>query len=179
LTRLLVLGMLDVQPMSGYDIQQGLQLTDAERWGGVLIGSIYHALKKMEQEGYVAVTSIEQTGHRQKAVYSITEAGRIYLKALIQDALRASSVSYPSTLYSGLSFYQKLSPEECRKALEQQRSVLAEEYTAVKLGLEAKDAAMQHMIPPMVLLIMENMFSIIKQQQDFVDKALLLLETEQ
>ncbi|MDF2871142.1 MAG: hypothetical protein K0R05_2717, partial [Anaerocolumna sp.] len=32
---------------------------------------------------------------------------------------------------------------------------------------------------PMVLLIMENMFSIIKQQQDFVDKALLLLETEQ
>lgn len=46
MTRLLVLGMLNVQPMSGYDVQQGLQMTDAERWGGVLIGSIYHALKK-------------------------------------------------------------------------------------------------------------------------------------
>ncbi len=153
-------------------------MTDAERWGGVLIGSIYHALKKMEQEGYVAVTSIEQTGHRQKAIYSITDTGRTYLQTLIKDSLRASSVLYPSTLYSGLSFYEKLSAEECRKALEEQRVALNDEYMAVKRGLEAKDAAMQHIIPPMVLLIMENMFAIIKQQQDFVDKALALLEKE-
>lgn len=178
MTRLLVLGILDVQPMSGYDIQQTLQMTDAERWGGVLIGSIYHALKKMEQEGYVAVASIEQTGHRQKAVYSITETGRTYLQTLIKDSLKASSVLYPSTLYSGLSFYEKLPVDECRKALEEQRITLKDEYSAVKRGLEAKDAAMQHNIPPMVNLIMENMFSIIKQQQDFVDKALLLLEKE-
>lgn len=178
LTRLLVLGILDVQPMSGYEIQQALQMTDAERWGGVLIGSIYHALKKMEQEGYVEITSIELTGHRQKAVYAITESGRNYLQTLIQDSLKASSVLYPSTLYSGLSFYEKLSAEECRKALEEQRVVLKEEYRAVKSGFEAKDAAMQHKIPPMVNLIMDNMFSIIKQQQDFVDKALALLETE-
>lgn len=178
LTRLLVLGMLDVQPMSGYDIQQALQLTDAERWGGVLIGSIYHALKKMEQEGYVEITSIKQTGHRQKAFYAITKSGRNYLQALIKDSLKTSSVLYPSTLYSGLSFYEKLSVDECRKALEEQRTALKEEYSAVKSGFEAKDTAMQHKIPPMVLLIMDNMFSIIKQQQDFVDKALALLETE-
>lgn len=178
MTRLLVLGILDVQSMSGYDIQQTLQMTDAERWGGVLIGSIYHALKKMEQEGYVAVTSIEQTGHRQKAVYAITEAGRTYLQTLIKEALEASSAFYPSTLYSGLSFYEKLSVDECRKALEQQRSALQKEYSAVKQGLEAKDAAMQHKVPPMVMLIMDNMFSIIKQQQEFVDKALTLLDAE-
>jgi len=178
LTRLLVLGMLDVQPMSGYDIQQALQMTDAERWGGVLIGSIYHALKKMEQEGYVAVTSIEQTGHRQKAVYAITEAGRAYLQTLIKDALKDSSVLYPSTLYSGLSFYEKLSVDECRKALEQQRNVLKDEYDAVEQGFKAKGTALNHKIPPMVMLMMDNMFSIIKQQQDFVDKALALLDTK-
>ncbi len=178
MTRLLVLGILDVQPMSGYDIQQTLQMTDAERWGGVLIGSIYHALKKMEQEGYVIVTSIEQTGHRQKAVYSITDTGRAYLQTLIKDSLKVSSVLYPSTLYSGLSFYEKLSVDECRKALEQQRIALKDEYNAVKSGFEAKDTAMQHKIPPMVNLIMDNMFSIIKQQQDFVDNALALLEKE-
>lgn len=178
MTRLLVLGMLDVQPMSGYDIQQALQMTDAERWGGVLIGSIYHALKKMEQEGYVEVTSIEQTGHRQKAVYAITEAGQKYLQELINDALKASSVFYPSTLYSGLSFYEKLSTDECRRALQQQRSILKAEYDAVKQGFEAKDAALHNKIPPMVMLIMENMFSIIKQQQDFVEKALALLDTQ-
>ncbi len=178
MTRLLVLGILDVQPMSGYDIQQTLQMTDAERWGGVLIGSIYHALKKMEHEGYVAVTSIEQTGHRQKAIYSITDSGRTYLQSLIKESLKASSVLYPSTLYSALSFYEKVPVEECQRALEEQRSVLTNEYSAVKRGLEAKENAMQNNIPPMVNLIMENMFSIIKQQQDFVDKALELLENE-
>lgn len=178
MTRLLVLGILDVQPMSGYDIQQTLQMTNADRWGGVLIGSIYHALKKMEIEGYVEVSSIEQTGHRQKAVYSITDSGRTYYKTLIKDSLKASSVQYPTTLYSGLSFYEKLSGEECRKALEEQRVTLNNEYDAVKQGLEAKAVAMQNKIPPMVTLIMENMLSIIKQQQDFINKALNLLENE-
>ena len=64
MTRLLVLGMLDAQPLSGYDIQQLLRLSDAERWGGVLIGSIYHALKKLEKEGHIEISSIEMTGHR-------------------------------------------------------------------------------------------------------------------
>ena len=48
MTRLLVLGMLKMEPMSGYDIQQLLKLKNADQWGGVLIGSIYHALKKLE-----------------------------------------------------------------------------------------------------------------------------------
>ena len=38
--------------MSGYDIKQMLQTMDAKRWGGVLIGSIYYALKKLEKNGY-------------------------------------------------------------------------------------------------------------------------------
>lgn len=59
MTRVLVLGLLDVKPMSGYDIQQLLRISDAERWGGVLIGSIYHALKKMEKEGLVVVESLD------------------------------------------------------------------------------------------------------------------------
>ena len=66
MTRLLVLGLLDEQPMSGYDIQQKIIGADAERWGGVLVGSIYHALKKLEQEKYIELSGIEQTGHRQK-----------------------------------------------------------------------------------------------------------------
>ena len=36
MTKLLVLGLLDGGPMSGYDLQQKLGGADAERWGGVL-----------------------------------------------------------------------------------------------------------------------------------------------
>lgn len=161
--------------MSGYDIQHMLQTTNADRWGGVLLGSIYHALKKMEQEGYVEIASIEQSGHRQKALYRITESGKEYLKELVRDALAATSVKYPSTLYAGISYIDKIPPEEARQALEQQRRTLDDECTAVRKGLETKSEAMQHDISPMTKLVFDNMLSIIRQQQDFVERALQLL----
>ncbi len=179
MTRLLVLGMLDMQPMSGYDIQQALKMTNAERWGGVLLGSIYHALKKMEQEGHVTVHSIEQTGHRQKAIYIITEKGKQHLKDLVRESLMESSVIYPSTIYSGLSFYDKLDKDSARLALQTQRRRLDEEYAAVEQGIEAKGKAMSNHFPPMISLILGHMRTIVRQQQDFVDKALEILNKEQ
>ena len=178
MTRLLVLGMLDMRPMSGYDIQQALKMTNAERWGGVLLGSIYHALKKMEQEGHVSVNSIEQTGHRQKAIYNITEKGKQHLKDLVRESLMESSVIYPSTIYSGLSFYNKLDKDSARLALQDQRRRLDEEYAAVIQGIEAKSEAMKNQFPPMVSLILDHMRAIVLQQQVFVDKALEILNTE-
>lgn len=178
MTRVLVLGMLDVQPMSGYDIQQVLRLSDAERWGGVLIGSIYHALKKMEKEGLVIVDSIEQTGHRQKAIYKITETGQDHLKQLVAECLETSSVNYPSTLYSGISFIEKISNDNALKALYLQRDSLEKEYTELENGMRLKNVAMNNHIPPMTNLIFENMFAVVKQQQSFVKDAIQLLESE-
>lgn len=177
MTRLLVLGMLDIQPMSGYEIQQMLKLNDSERWGGVLIGSIYHALKKMEQEKLIKVASIEHTGMRQKAVYTITDSGKNHLRELILEALKTSSVLYPSTLYSGLSFYNKLPEEEIVKALELQKKKVDSEYESMQAGLELKNSWMQNNLPQMTKLMFDNMFGIIKLQQDFIDEALKLLKT--
>lgn len=178
MTRLLVLGILDTHPMSGYDIKQTLEMTDAQRWGGVLIGSIYHALKKLEQENYIKISSIEKTGNRQKAIYAITEVGKKHLQDLIIEGLQTSSVIYPSNIYSALSFYEKSSIEECKKALINQQKTLEGEFISVQKGFEAKSLAMENKIPPMVMLVMEHMFSIIKQQQNFVGKALEILEME-
>jgi len=179
LTRVLVLGLLDVKPMSGYDIQQLLRISDAERWGGVLIGSIYHALKKMEKEGLVVVESIEQTGHRQKAIYKITATGSEHLAQLVGDALENSSVNYPSTLYSGLSFIEKVSPEKALAALNRQLLALQKEYDALESGFRLKDIAMHQNIPPMTKLIFDNMYAIVNQQRTFVENAIKLLEKQQ
>ena len=73
--RLLVLWLLDNESMSGYDIKQMLQTMDAKRWGGVLIGSIYYSLKKLEKNGYICVTDMEQAQYRPRVTYSITQKG--------------------------------------------------------------------------------------------------------
>jgi len=176
MTRLLVLCMLDAKPMAGYDIQQALRMTDAERWGGVLIGSIYRALKKLEKDGYIAIDKVEQTGHRQKFTYRITVEGKEHLKDLIREALISSSVQYPSSLYAGISFFDKLPAEEARQALKEQQVLLEKEYQSVQEGWKEKEAALDGNIPPMVQMVFDNMFAIISQQQDFVRKALAYLE---
>lgn len=162
--------------MSGYDIQQMIGMMDAERWGGVLVGSIYHALKKLEQENYIEITSVEQTGHRQKAIYQITQQGREHLKSLVIDSLRTSSVLYPTTLYSGLTFIEKIPRKNARQALEEQKRLLDEEYRALEQGLKEKETAMQNDVPELSKITFDNMFSIIRQQQQFIDKLLDALE---
>lgn len=161
--------------MSGYDIQQKLSGADAERWGGVLVGSIYHALKKLEQEKYIELTGIEQTGYRQKAVYQITVQGKSYLRSLIIESLSASSVLYPTTLYSGLSLLEKIPRESARQALEMQQRLLNKEYLALERGQE-KNASEGQEIPLLSKITIENMFDIIRQQQEFVEKLLIAIE---
>lgn len=178
MTRLLVLGLLNTQPMSGYDIKQMLETIDAKRWADVLIGSIYHALKKLEQEQYIKISSIENTGNRQKAIYTITDLGKEHLQKLIANGLNTSSIIYPSKLYSALAFSENLSKDKCIEELKKQKLVIENEYKEVQKGLEEKSIALENKIPPMTLLIMDNMFSIIKQQESFIENALKLLESE-
>lgn len=163
MTKLLVLGLLDGGPMSGYDLQQKLGGADAERWGGVLPGSIYHALKKLEGEGCIALAGVEQTGHRQKAVYRITEAGRSHLHTLIADAL------YPTTLYSALSLADKLSQAEVRLALEEQRRRLEAEYAALERGRAGNEG---QEVPPLARITIDNMVDIVQRQRRCVEELL-------
>ncbi len=85
-TRLLVLGLLSMAPMHGYEIKKTMDLTRAAVWAAVLPGSVYHALKTMAAEGLVEVKATEATGHRTRAIYAITPAGRSELKRLLREA---------------------------------------------------------------------------------------------
>ena len=177
MTKLLVLGLLEEHPMSGYDIQQKISMADAERWGGVLVGSIYHALKKLEQDNYIEIADVEYTGHRQKAVYKITDKGTAYLQSLIFDVLGASSVLYPTTLYSGLSLIDKIPRENARQALESQKEKLQMEYSELKQGEKSNENANEP-ISPISRITIENMFAIIRRQQQFIEEILRVLEDE-
>lgn len=174
MTRLFVLGLLNTQPMSGYDIQQRLIQWDVSTWGEVLVGSIYHALKKLEQEGHIRISSVEAAGHRQKAIYTITDQGRDHLSGLIRQALAESSIVYPKTLYSGLTFVEMADDEELRSSLEAQQKILETEYQRTQEALEEKRKALNHEISPVMDLIFEDMLSMIRQRQEFVRQLLSL-----
>lgn len=76
---LLVLKMLALQPMNGWAIGQRLKHLSAEVLQ-VSDGSLYPALHKLEQEGWVTAEWRLSENNRRAKFYSLTRAGRKQLQ---------------------------------------------------------------------------------------------------
>lgn len=177
MVRLMVLGMLRIKPLSGYEIQQILQTNQSDIWAGILPGSIYHALKKMDKEGLVEVDSVEQTGHRIKAIYKITEKGQEEFLKLTRESLREKSVNLPSSLYTGMSFMHELSLEEKLAGLEEQLLLLEKELAVLQSGQKTKEQYVT--LDPIANLQFENMFAHYQLQIDFIHKLTDQLKSQE
>lgn len=174
MTRLMVLGLLSVKPMSGYEIQSALQVSQADKWAGILSGSIYHALKKLSAEGLVELESVEQTGNRSKAIYKLTETGREELILLLIDSLEQSSVMFPTTLYTGMSFLYLLPAEEILQAIDRQKQAIEREYEGMKVGKAAKEQAVP--LPEYIQLTFDNIFEQYELQLKFLDRLKTIIK---
>lgn len=174
MTRLMVLGLLKLKPMSGYEIQQTLQTSEADRWAGILPGSIYHALKKMEKEQLVELEAVENIGNRSKAIYRITEHGKKKFQTLLKETLQEQSVNLPSNLYTALSFIQDLPKDEVLEALYNQKLQIETELEQQKRGIQVKK---EHMKADEVTeLIFHNMFSQYELQIQLLDDLIKIYE---
>jgi PadR family transcriptional regulator AphA len=73
------LGLLNQQPMSGYDIKRYLKILS---WliDGPSYGNIYSSLRVLLQEGLVTMEVVPQENRPSRKVYSITEEGRQVLQ---------------------------------------------------------------------------------------------------
>ena len=170
MTRLMVLGLLKTGPMSGYEIHQLLGKSQTDTWAGVLPGSVYHALKKMEKEGLVEIDSIEQTGNRSKAIYKITEAGDGEFDKLLLESLQMSSVHLPSSLYTGLSFVQYAENNHIVASLTKQRMQLMEELEKQQAGIAEKRKHVP--IDAVTELVLQNVVHQYELQLNLIGKLL-------
>jgi DNA-binding PadR family transcriptional regulator len=83
---MLILGVVRIfQPVHGYDVRRELLSWHADEWANVAPGSIYHALKKLADEGLLAEVATERVGARPaRTRYEITAKG----EGEFQDLLR-------------------------------------------------------------------------------------------
>jgi DNA-binding PadR family transcriptional regulator len=159
ITRLIVLGLLALRPMSGYAIQRYLQLNQTEQWAGILPGSIYHALKKLTAEGLMALRSTEQTGNRTKAIYAITPEGSAEFHRLLKEVWSAPGLHFPVGLYTALNFVDALPRAEVLAALESHIARLQAELEVWSTGETAKLANLPpeaHPYAPVIALSFAN-----------------------
>ena len=74
-TRLVILGLLRERPLYGYEIKHIIEDHMGD-WTNIAFGSIYFALKKLAEEGFVERAAVEREGNRpSRTVYQLTPAG--------------------------------------------------------------------------------------------------------
>jgi DNA-binding PadR family transcriptional regulator len=82
----LLLGLLNISPMSGYDLNKEFNTTIQHFWSTDQ-SQIYRTLYKLEEDKRVRVETIIQEDNPNKKVYHITEAGMTELSRWLAEPL--------------------------------------------------------------------------------------------
>jgi DNA-binding PadR family transcriptional regulator len=121
--RLVLLGLLTDRPLYGYEIKQIIEEHMGD-WTSIAFGSIYFALDKLTEEGFVQKVGVEQPGNRpSRSVYEITPAGREEFQRLLRSTWQTVERQYYD-LDVCLFFLDRLPREEVRSYLERRKTQL-------------------------------------------------------
>lgn len=84
-----ILGFLDYEPMSGYDLKKHFDQSIAHFWSATQ-SHIYKALESLEEQGWAESKVIPQEGKPNRKEYHITKAGRAELRRWVSTPLPLS-----------------------------------------------------------------------------------------
>jgi DNA-binding PadR family transcriptional regulator len=132
---MMILGLVQwMQPVHGYDVRRELLSWSADKWANVQPGSIYHALRKMSEEGLLRELTTEQVGGRPaRTSYEITEKGKAEFQSLLRGNWWHVTAS-PDPFMAAFSFLPALSREEAATALRNRA-------TQLRAGVQQLEAA--------------------------------------
>lgn len=128
----LLLGLLILSPMTGYELQQFIK-KNLSLICSHSAGSVQAALAKLEREGKVTATQREEGGRR-KRVFSVTGAGRAAFSLWAEQPMqagRAKNMELSRLFFAGL-----VGPEERLAAIRDYIRQL-EETRAVLLAIQS------------------------------------------
>lgn len=86
---LIVLHFLSEKPMYGYEITAALK---SRSDGKYTISILYPVLYRLEEQGYICISSTEVADGRARSYYSITDSGRTYLEKTWQEYWEISKI---------------------------------------------------------------------------------------
>jgi DNA-binding PadR family transcriptional regulator len=118
---LAVLGLLKERTMHGYQLKKRLAETLGSFWQ-VSYGSLYPALRRMQEEGAVQIVLPKEGVGRRKNVYRITDKGQEMFQALLEEA--GHDTGADTTFQVRLAFFRYLKPETRIGMLERRRAYL-------------------------------------------------------
>ncbi|HIY40091.1 MAG TPA: PadR family transcriptional regulator [Candidatus Nocardiopsis merdipullorum] len=139
-TRLLVLGVVRMEGYAhGYRVGRELMSWGVEDWANVKWGSIYHALRKLTQEGKLREFTPQGDQIVERTSYALTEKGEAEIRRLLRKALRTIGDD-GAMLGAGVTLMTTLKRGEAVELL-QERVRLLERVNCTPLDAEGGDEA--------------------------------------
>ncbi|WP_422771774.1 PadR family transcriptional regulator [Plantactinospora sp. WMMC1484] len=137
-TRMMILGLVRwMQPVHGYDVRRELLSWNADRWANVQPGSIYHALRKLTEEGLLREVATEQVGARPARVtYEVTPKGEDEFQNLLRgNWWSLGEVADP--FFAAFSFLPALPRDEASAALRNRARLLRAGNDSLRSAVES------------------------------------------
>jgi DNA-binding PadR family transcriptional regulator len=152
---MLILGLVNwMQPVHGYDVRRELLSWSADKWANVQPGSIYHALRKLTEEGLLREVTTEQVGSRPtRTTYEITPEGQDEFENLLRGYWWEVKPGF-DPFFAALAFLPALPREEAAAALRNRAAHLRTENSGVEM---AADKGWLREKPPHVTWMFELM----------------------
>ncbi|MFD0782857.1 PadR family transcriptional regulator [Micromonospora azadirachtae] len=135
---MMILGLVRwMQPVHGYDVRRELLSWSADKWANVQPGSIYHALRKLTEEGLLRAVATEQVGGRPaRTTYEITEKGQEEFESLLRGLWW--ELNEPADPFAAaFSFLPALPRDEAAAALRNRAILLRAGMAWMRTSLES------------------------------------------
>lgn len=139
-TKFAILGLLKMEPMSGYDIKKNTDSSIGFFWQENY-GHIYPVLRNMEKEGLVVSEQIEKESGPTRILYSITAKGEDSFAEWMMEPTK--TMKFREEFLLKLFFSTPDKAEKVKKMLEyeiHQQEQLLFEYEVVERHLKNKEA---------------------------------------
>ena len=161
-TSIVITGMLLQGEMNAYDMLKMIDNMNMQYWHPIGATTLYESCLRLEKKGL-----IEDTGKSDnKAVYRITDSGRVELKSTICELFER--VDYDSVwfclavMYSGILSKSELEEEK------EKRAALLDEYE--KGTIENRDKMLAAKVPYIDICAIDRMIQIVQMEKETLRK---------
>ncbi|KAB1922610.1 PadR family transcriptional regulator [Micromonospora noduli] len=135
---MMILGLVRwMQPVHGYDVRRELLSWSADKWANIQPGSIYHALRKLTEEGLLRAVATEQVGARPaRTTYEVTVKGEDEFETLLRNSWW--TITEPADPFvAAFSFLPAMPRAEAAAALRNRANLLRAGVESMRASLES------------------------------------------
>lgn len=162
---LIVLGILKKEPMSAYDIQKLVEYRNISKWVKISTPSIYKKVIQLEEKGYIT-SHIEKDGKMpEKAVYSLSEAGKQeFEKLMVGISCKPINIFLDfNAVVVNLESMTKESQKECLDNIENNMKVLK---TYLEKNIALKESVDD--IPATGMAVLQQQYMLAKAIEEWI-----------